>query len=259
MSLSARSAGAQLISIGWALLVIGTYLALALATTLVTGDPILATVLLGVMVAAGVCLVRWLRPSWLSYDPPAWPVDVPLRFWGQVIGCMILAFVVGQAMGLLVYTTSGSPGFEESNAQRQAAGTIAVVLVLVTAPLSEEALFRGLLFPLLRRRSGLRLSIVISTLAFALMHGNAVQVASALPLAVLMAMLYERTRMLWPLVLAHLGFNLAALLVPASWMLWLASPLPIILLGMAFGLSAHALLHYGSPGAHDMVGARGSA
>lgn len=233
-------------AIGWCLLiltvVLGVYLLMAVGITAITGDPITGAVVLGLLITAGAALVRWQRRGWLAYEPTPEPLSEPGRFWWQVAGCTLLAFLAGQALGLWLYSAMGSAGFDEQNSQRAAAGITALILVLVTAPLSEEALFRGLLYPLLRRRVGIRTSVVLSAAAFALLHGNTVQIASALPLAVLMALVYERTRMLWPLMLAHLAFNLVALLLPAVWVAPLANPLAAMLLGIAFGVSAAGLL-----------------
>src|SRR5699024_7284668 len=77
-------------------------------------------------------------------------------------------------------------------------------------------------------------AVLISATTFALMHGNIVQIAATLPLAVLLALVYERTRSLWPCVLAHVGFNLAATLIPVRVLLIWANPFSIGLFMVAF-------------------------
>lgn len=161
-----------------------------------------------------------------------------------------------------IHVTAGSAGFDASNQTRHAAGALATLLLtLVAAPAGEEALFRGLIYPLLRKRVNILASTLVTAVVFGLLHGNAVQFASPLPLAVLLALVYERTRVLWPCVLLHLGFNLAAALVPAQALGGLANPASAALLCLTFGGCALGLYRQvadvTSPGA--VLGERGES
>lgn len=125
----------------------------------------------------------------------------------------------------------GSSGFDSFNGTRSETSLVLVLLLtLVAAPLGEEALFRGVIYPLLRRRVGVLAPMTVTALSFAVVHSNVVQLGSALPLAVLLAVVYERTRSLWPCILIHLGFNLAATLVPAAVVVPLVNPISAFLL-----------------------------
>jgi len=77
------------------------------------------------------------------------------------------------------------------------------------APISEEILFRGLLFGLLRDRHGLGLGVVLSALAFYLAHFWSLQPLH-LALGAMLALLYQRSGSLWPPIVLHGTFNLAA-------------------------------------------------
>ncbi len=76
------------------------------------------------------------------------------------------------------------------------------------AALVEEILFRGLLYGWLRQRMGIAVSAIVSALLFTAAHfyvfvaGIAFAVEMAV-LAVLLALLYELSRSLWPGILAH--------------------------------------------------------
>ena len=96
--------------------------------------------------------------------------------------------------------------------------------MVVAAPAGEEALMRGLVYPLLRRRWPVAAAALVSSLAFALLHGNLVQIAVALPLGLLLAFVYEHVRRLWPVIVLHALFNLAAALVPVPLVEVLATP-----------------------------------
>ncbi|MFH7596051.1 type II CAAX endopeptidase family protein [Streptomyces racemochromogenes] len=229
----------RLLGIGWCALVplavVAVYLGLGTVAVSLVGEPIVATCVLGLLVAILVGSVRIQRPQWLAHAPAPQPrVEVP-RFGWTAVGCAVLAFLAGQSTALWIYATTGSTGFDTSTQTRHAAGLLTTLLLaMVAAPAGEEALFRGLVYPLLRKRVGILASTLVTAVVFGLLHGNAVQFASTLPLAVLLALIYEHTRVLWPCVLLHLGFNLAAALVPAQVLLPLANPVSAAFLYLAF-------------------------
>ncbi|MEU9599719.1 CPBP family intramembrane glutamic endopeptidase [Streptomyces sp. NPDC048109] len=236
----------RLIGIGRCVLVpfvaVAVYLGLGTVAVLLIGEPIVATAVLGMLVVVLVGLVRIQRPRWLAHAPAAQPRPEIPRFGWTVLGCAVLAFLAGQSLALWIYVTAGSAGFDASNQTRHAAGAVATLLLtLVAAPAGEEALFRGLIYPLLRKRVGIFASTLVTAVVFGLLHGNAVQFASTLPLAVLLALVYEHTRVLWPCVLLHLGFNVAAALVPAQALGALANPVSAVFLCLAFAGCAFGL------------------
>ncbi|UJW28821.1 CPBP family intramembrane metalloprotease [Saccharothrix sp. AJ9571] len=229
----------HLLDAGWCLLVslgvVAAYLGLGAGVVSVIGEPVLGTVLLGGIVVVLIGGTRFVRPCWFVLVPARrLRREVPCFGW-TVVGCSVLAFLAGQSVALWAHTVGGSAGFEETVRTREDAGpAAALVLTLLAAPIAEEMVFRGLLYPLLRRRVGIAASVLVSAGVFSLAHGNVVQFASALPLAVLLALVYERTRLLWPCVILHLGFNLAATVVPAPMLAAFTRPLSTLLLAAAF-------------------------
>ncbi|MGW5875370.1 CPBP family intramembrane glutamic endopeptidase [Nocardiopsis terrae] len=124
-----------------------------------------------------------------------------------------------------LYAEYGSPVFD---AAQSAQNTVPVVLLLfalvVAAPAGEEALMRGLIYPLLRRRWPVLASTLVSSVTFAALHGNPVQIAVALPLGMLLAFVYEHVPRLWPVIVLHALFNLASALVPVYLVEAMATP-----------------------------------
>lgn len=237
--------------------VLATYFVIgSLIVTTTGGEPILGTVVLGLVVLAVVVGLRLLRPRWLSYTPAAPPIPDPVRYAGLVALTLVLAFLAGQALALLLYTVFGSSGFDQASRTRAAAAPgVVLLLTLVVAPASEEALFRGLLYPLLRRRIPILVSAAVTATIFALMHANIVQVAAALPLALLAALVYESTRSLWPVVLTHAVFNAIAMILPPSWLTLIVNPVTVVLLIGAFGVCAWLLwTRVSSRDTEDVVG-----
>lgn len=89
------------------------------------------------------------------------------------------------------------------------AGVVALAVVL--APLSEEVIFRGLLFRWLAHRWGVPFGTITSGLAFGLVHMNLMGLVPLSLLGMLLALLYQRTGNLWSVIFMHVTFNGAML------------------------------------------------
>lgn len=225
--------------IGWAaLIVIGTlvvFVALGLGASLSVTDAIMATILVDALILVAGLLLRRTRPSWVDYDGGPRPFDARTGF--AVAGLFVLVFFTGQAAATAIHDSLGSAGFDAVTANKaQANPLLLVALTLVLAPMAEEMLLRGLAYPLLRRRLGVIISALISAGIFALIHGNLIQAAAVVPMGVVLALIYERTRSIWPGVAAHAVYNMAAVLVPPGLIHALATPLPLISLGFLAGI-----------------------
>jgi uncharacterized protein len=110
--------------------------------------------------------VRYNRPFWPSLH---WFLTPELAARGVSYG-IALAFTVGTLGALLRVPDVNTPMREFLN------DPLALALVSVLAPtlgpLFEELLFRGFLLPLLTRSLGPVLGITLTTLPFALLHGQ---------------------------------------------------------------------------------------
>lgn len=81
------------------------------------------------------------------------------------------------------------------------------VLVVIIAPLSEELLFRGYMYPILKKYAGMVPSLIFVSVIFGLVHNN----VAAFPLLTLfgaiLALLYEYSKTLWAPIIVHAIFN----------------------------------------------------
>lgn len=82
------------------------------------------------------------------------------------------------------------------------------VVAVVLAPIAEELLFRGILYPAIKRGGFPRLALWGTSLLFALIHVNAATFVPLLLFALLLALLYERTGNLLAPLTAHALFNI---------------------------------------------------
>lgn len=84
-----------------------------------------------------------------------------------------------------------------------------VVFAIAIAPVAEETFFRGILYPTIKQHGFPRAALWVTSLLFALIHGN---LSAFVPLAILafaLAMLYEKTNNLLSCITAHSLFNAA--------------------------------------------------
>ena len=83
------------------------------------------------------------------------------------------------------------------------------ILAVFVAPVAEELVFRGILYPAIKQLGYPRLALWGTSLLFAAIHNNAMIFLSLTLLAVILTLLYETTDNLLAPILTHSLFNLA--------------------------------------------------
>ncbi len=86
---------------------------------------------------------------------------------------------------------------------------VVAISTMILAPLSEEILFRGVLYRTVQQAGYRRVALVGTSLVFALIHGSAMTILPLTVLAMGFCVLYDRTGRLIAPVLAHSAFNCA--------------------------------------------------
>jgi membrane protease YdiL (CAAX protease family) len=89
---------------------------------------------------------------------------------------------------------------------------MAVAAVLV-APMAEEVVFRGYLYPAAKRFCGPLGGMIFSSLVFAAAHGNVVALLPLFILAMLLCLIYEFTGSIWANISVHFLFNAATVAI----------------------------------------------
>lgn len=128
---------------------------------------------------------------------------------------------LGALFDRLGIPTQSHPIVEHLNAATSSPAAVAVWLLVaaVAAPLLEEAVFRGALQRALRHRFGGRGAIVLSSLAFAVIHPQVgLGLVAILVIGLVLAVVREHERSLWPSVVVH-AFNNGVTLALALGML----------------------------------------
>lgn len=155
-------------------------------------------------------LTRGWRPGRLAADTlrstGALVVTYPFVFAASILGSAIAVWITGQSPDEVSHKTL--------EALMEGGSTLWFVLtivgVAVGAPLVEEVLFRGLLQSGMRGIVGVWPAMLVTSALFTLIHLGSVE-PRALPglfaLSMGLAILYERTGRLWPVILMHALFN----------------------------------------------------
>ena len=86
------------------------------------------------------------------------------------------------------------------------------ILGALAAPIGEEFLFRGLLYPLLRNRLPVVAAVALSAIAFAFVHFIPPLIPALLVMGAVLAVIVERFQSIYPAMLVH-GLNNAAALI----------------------------------------------
>ena len=84
---------------------------------------------------------------------------------------------------------------------------LTTLLACVVGPVAEELFFRGVVYTAIRRRAPRFVAMLLSGIAFALLHANPVGFLSIMLLGCLLAYLYERTGSLASSLAVHIAHN----------------------------------------------------
>lgn len=87
------------------------------------------------------------------------------------------------------------------------------VSVALAAGICEELMFRGVVFTALAQRMPLWIAAALSGLAFGLAHAELWSLAALTVVGIGLALLYSRTRSIWPNMVAHTTFNAFSLVL----------------------------------------------
>lgn len=94
---------------------------------------------------------------------------------------------------------------------------VLIIMAVVFAPLSEELIYRGYLHGVIRQYLGRWLSIIITSVMFALAHFHVPALLGLFLFGVLLALIYEKTRSLWAPIAVHSAFNAITVAVTILW------------------------------------------
>ena len=127
---------------------------------------------------------------------------------GALVYLVLTAVVTAVAMSFLTfvnYDQAQDTGF--TNIGQQHEYILAFIMLVVIAPLAEELLFRGYLFGKLRKYAPLWISILITSLLFAIVHFAWNVGLDVFALSIVLCLLRVITGSLWPSIMLHMLKN----------------------------------------------------
>ena len=84
---------------------------------------------------------------------------------------------------------------------------------VVIAPLYEELLFRGIIFPKLIQKTNFLTAVILSSLIFAILHFHLSALLPLFSLSLILSLIYLQTLSLWPCIFLHALFNLISIIL----------------------------------------------
>ncbi len=143
--------------------------------------------------------------------------DFGLRVGGRqalmavVLGVGVQLVVLPALYWVVLRFTSADPGQTAEQLVDRADGVFSglalVVAVVIIAPVVEEWFYRGMLLSALARRTGAVVGAVVSSLIFALIHGEPILIPGLFVFALSLSWLRIRTGRLGLAIIAHMAFN----------------------------------------------------
>ena len=132
---------------------------------------------------------------------------------GYCIGITIaFAFFAGSFVNLLINLFPSYKEVSDTIAESMF-NVVGILLAIILIPIFEEIFFRGIILNELRTRINLTASIIISSLIFALFHGNILQGIYTFMLGVLLSLTYTWTRSIWSNITMHIIYNFLGVIV----------------------------------------------
>lgn len=149
------------------------------------------------------------------------------RHWRKglffVFGVLLLALPVIYMVQLVTYYFSGphtAPQaivnflLESSDWKERIVICVAAVFA---APITEELIFRGCLYGVMRKYAGRSIAMVGTSALFALIHGHVPSLPGLFLLAIVLSLIYEATGSLWAPISLHAAFNGFTILIALFW------------------------------------------
>lgn len=207
---------------------ITTYVALMIVTNAITHNTIIA--LAGTNLLTAACVIDWRKQHNTQPLIVRRHID-PIRYIGVIL-IVIIVNMGSTSIALWIKQSLNAPSPIQNLMETTPLATI-IAASLIAAPLGEESLIRGFIYPMLRKHLPAPLTITITACLFALLHGNLVQIALTLPLGIVLGHLYEHTHDLRVCIEAHMLFNVMTVVLPSGTVSAWNTGVVLLLMGIA--------------------------
>ena len=133
----------------------------------------------------------------------------PLWKYGAVIGIAAALCVGLNNLILISNISSYSAAYQQTSDSLYSAPFVMQLLCLgILVPISEELVFRGMMFKRMREQSGFGQAAFLSSLVFAILHGNMVQMLYAFATGMILCYVYEKYGSVKAPAVGHIVMNI---------------------------------------------------
>lgn len=155
--------------------------------------------------------VRWLGLRWRS-----WPLCFAIAPLSVISIWVVMGLLAMSGWNSWLQNQLHAEPIQEAvQLLMKSQNTVVLALMsfsaAIAAPLVEETIFRGYLYPVAKRYCGPVAGMVFSSMIFAGAHGSAIALLPLFVLALLLCNVYERTGSLWAPISVHFLFNSATI------------------------------------------------
>ena len=189
---------------------IAAYVALMVITNTIAHNTIVALTCTNLIALA--CVFMWRKRH--KTEPLIAKRRISLLFYISTILILIIVNMGSTTIALWIKQLTNAPSPIQNLMATTPLATI-IAASLIAAPLGEESLLRGFVYPMLRKHLSAPFTIAITACLFALLHGNLVQIVLTLPLGIVLGYLYERTHDLRLCIGVHMLFNVMTVVLPS--------------------------------------------
>lgn len=157
-------------------------------------------------------VIRRVRiSSWLGLRWPAWRwvlllAPASLLFMWIILSGLKIGGYIQWMESLGVETTQETVKLLQKSQDPLILGLM-IFAAVIAAPLCEEIVFRGYLYPVLKKFSGILPATLCSSLVFAAAHGSLITLLPFIIFGGVLVFLYEKTGSIWAPIAAHFCFN----------------------------------------------------
>ncbi len=179
--------------------------------------------MIGSMVGLTTCSVILGLIFYWTRTPTAMPISISPYYLFMIILMMVATYFIanyGIASVMSYLFPSQSDQLNDYFDVTSLTGRGFILFFLVTClvgPFVEEVMFRGLIYEALRKVLPVWPAVLLQALLFGAMHMNVVQGTFALPVGIVLGIIYARSNRLWLVVTLHVLCNAYSAVVNKFW------------------------------------------
>lgn len=140
------------------------------------------------------------------------------RYKFSLVGKLLIVFIfvmnyfTSQMASTFVHNIAASDYLQVYSGLSNDALVYYIILALTFGPITEEILFRGILYKYMREDFGKLFSVLFSGILFGIMHGTTEHLPIAIGLTFVCCIVFEITGKLWHCILIHIASNMFSLI-----------------------------------------------